>query len=93
MRMSREFTIRQLRILAEAQRDNTQNYVRALTRHGYLAMRQPRLSGVRGGDAVYRLIRDTGPECPRLTAAGAVFDANLGEISNPAHGRRRGRNE
>lgn len=84
MRMSRDFTITQLRILAEAERDNAQSYVRALTRHGYLGVRQARVSGVRGGDAVYRLIRDTGPECPRLTKAGGIFDANTGEISAPA---------
>lgn len=50
--------------------------MRALCKAGYLRVVQPRRLGVAGGDAVYQLLRDSGPLAPRIGKQG-LLDPNL----------------
>jgi hypothetical protein len=53
-------------------------YCQTLNRAGYLRVTRKAVPGQR--EAIYRLIRDTGPKPPVLRRIRAVFDQNLGEI-------------
>jgi hypothetical protein len=74
--MAPTFTIGQLMTIAEVDRDGALHYVRSLVSFGYLRIERPRISGVRGGAALYALIRNTGPHAPRIGRHG-LFDPNL----------------
>ena len=68
--------------------DNIKVYCRGLVRHGYLQIVVAKANGRRGGHALYRLERDTGPRPPRLHQNGGLFDPNLDMVlePNPARG-------
>ena len=76
MRVMRTFSQPELVATAEAGRENVRRYVRGLLNAGYLAVVRPTDSGRRGGHAVYRLVRDTGPHAPRLRVDGRTYDVN-----------------
>lgn len=57
-------------------------YCQMLTRAGYLRVERPAIPGRR--EAVYRLIKNTGPRPPMERRVRAVFDENLGEIVHVA---------
>jgi hypothetical protein len=76
MRMLRQFSVPDLEATAEAERSHIGVFIRALVAAGYVQVEQPRQNGKRGGHAVYRLIRNTGPVAPRLATDG-LYDANL----------------
>lgn len=80
MRILRSFTIPTLMATAEASETNVMRYVRGLLAASYLYVVKPRDSGRRGGHAVYRLIRDTGPIAPRLQRNGTTYDPNKHEV-------------
>ncbi len=73
------WTIRQLAALAETGPDNARRFVRVLVDRGYVAVTRPKREGVLLGDALYRLIRDTGPLPPRIRVDGGLYDPNTGE--------------
>ncbi|MFP4131294.1 MAG: hypothetical protein ACLFTX_06545 [Thiohalospira sp.] len=75
MRVLRVFDIPALAATAEAGLANVSTYVSSLVRAGVVAQQQERQSGVKGGHAVYRLVRDLGPHAPRLRKDG-VWDPN-----------------
>lgn len=64
--------------------DNTKVYCRALLRHGYLGVVVAKDNGRRGGHALYRLQRDTGPLPPRLHQDGRMYDLNTHELLAPS---------
>lgn len=76
MRMLRRFTLADLIATAEIGRNHVEQYVRALVAANYVRIVQAKRQGVAGGDAVYQLVRDTGPHAPRL-GKGALLDPNL----------------
>lgn len=57
-------------------------YCQMLTRAGYLRVERAAIPGRR--EAVYRLIKNTGPRPPMERRVRAVFDENLGEIVHVA---------
>ena len=59
---------------AEAARD----YCRALSRIGYLKTVRKAIPGTR--DAIYRLLRNTGPRPPRIRRVRGVWDENLDQF-------------
>ena len=54
------------------------SYIKHLARAGYL---QVVTASVPGTQAVYRLIRNTGPHAPAVTRQKVVFDRNVGEFA------------
>lgn len=86
MRILGVFTIDDLIELAhEAEKnpyENTQKYVRALSRAGYLYKYPVNLPGVSitsNGHKRFRLIKNTGPEAPTIKDGGTLFDPNTKE--------------
>jgi hypothetical protein len=79
MRILRQFTVIDLMATAEMTHANASAYIRALARSGYLRVAQPAKS-VLGGQAVYQLVRDTGPYAPRLQTDGRTYDVNTHQI-------------
>lgn len=53
-------------------------YCQSLLWAGYLVVKRTAIPGQR--EAIYRLVRDTGPLAPRARRVRAVFDDNLGEL-------------
>ncbi|WP_435100791.1 hypothetical protein [Arhodomonas sp. AD133] len=80
MRVLRVFDTPSLCATAEAGADNAKRYVRALERVGVVRLQRPRQSGVKGGHAVHRLIRDLGPHAPRVQTDGRVWDPNADQL-------------
>ena len=78
MRILRRFTLPDLVATAEIGRENIKTYLARLERAGIIRKVLPRRSGVKGGHAVYALIRNSGPHAPRANSA-AVYDPNSGE--------------
>lgn len=58
--------------------DAAQGYCQTLLRAGYLRVERTAIPGKR--EAIYRLIKVTGPRPPRERRVKAVFDDNLGQI-------------
>ncbi|WP_413874135.1 hypothetical protein [Albidovulum sp.] len=56
-----------------------QDYCQMLARSGHLRVMTKALPGRR--EAIYRLVRDTGPRPPRERRVRAVWDENLGEYT------------
>jgi hypothetical protein len=56
-----------------------QEYCQMLARSGHLRVMTKALPGRR--EAIYRLVRDTGPRPPRERRVRAVWDENLGEYT------------
>lgn len=61
-------------------------YCQTLLRAGYLKVVRTAIPGSR--EAIYRLIRDTGPRPPRERRVKAVFDDNLGTLVHVTGGVR-----
>jgi hypothetical protein len=76
IRILRQFTLSDLVATAEIGRDNARKFVTGLCRAGYVRLAQPKRNGHRGGHAVFRLARDTGPHAPRLQSDGRTYDTN-----------------
>lgn len=83
MRMLPSFTTAELVATAEAGVNNTTRYVHALARAGYLRKLSDCKSGLTGGHAVWKLVRNTGPHAPRARTQGAVLDINTGQSFVP----------
>lgn len=79
MRILRRFTLPDLVATAEINNNNAQKYVDALSKGGYLRLVKPRASGVKGGHAVWQLVKNTGPNPPRIWSNGRIWDPNTGE--------------
>lgn len=58
--------------------DMAQAYCRALLAAGYLSVAVKAIPGRR--EAIYRLVRDTGPRPPRERRVRAIMDPNLDEV-------------
>ncbi len=86
MRILRRFTLADLIASAESTRTNTQKYVQQLRAKGYVRVIQARRSGFPGEDAVYQLVRNTGPLPPRIGKQG-LHDPNI-EPTTPEPGDR-----
>lgn len=80
MRILRTFTRPDLVATAEASPDNVKKYVSGLREAGYLALAGQHQSGQAGSYQQFRLVRNTGPVAPRLSAAG-LYDANLADAT------------
>ena len=77
MRVFRSFTSPQVCMAASVSRKNAQSFIRALEKAGYLRRVRAHESGKAGSFADWRLIRDTGPECPILRRdRNSVYDPN-----------------
>jgi hypothetical protein len=61
--------------------DAAQGYCQALLRGGYLRIERPGVPGRR--EAIYRLIRNTGPFPPRERRVRGIWDDNLDEFVLP----------
>lgn len=57
-----------------------QAYCQSLTRAGYLRVERKAVPGRR--QAIYRLVRDTGPQPPSERRVRAIWDGNLGKITH-----------
>lgn len=78
MRVLIRFTSADLQATAEAGKDNVRKYLQALHAQDYLRLDAPKIAGVPGGHALWRLIKNTGPIAPRISADG-LYDANVAE--------------
>ncbi|MCB1345335.1 MAG: hypothetical protein H6900_09920 [Rhodobacter sp.] len=61
-------------------RDEARSFCQMLTRSGYLKVLRTAVPGKR--EAIYRLIRDTGPRPPRERRVRAIWDENLGAFTH-----------
>lgn len=80
MRILRRFTLPDLCATAEIGLENAKKYMGGLWRAGYLRRIQECRSGHKGGHAVWMLVRDTGPQAPRLQRDGGTYDPNLHQV-------------
>ena len=76
MRILRRFIVPDLIATAEAGESNVQRFVKALLLAGYLRVSKPKREGSKGGHPIYQLVRDSGPNPPRVRVDGTVFDPN-----------------
>jgi DNA-binding IscR family transcriptional regulator len=76
IRILRQFTLADLVATAEIGRDNARKFVLGLRRAGYVREVREKRNGHRGGYAIYRLTRDTGPHAPRMQSDGRTYDTN-----------------
>jgi hypothetical protein len=76
MQELRVFTAAQIQAAGELGRRNVHMFCKALLDAGYLTVETPRVKGRRGSLDVFRLVRDTGPECPCVDEKGKVRDPN-----------------
>jgi len=78
------FTDGEIISIAEIGVRNLQAYRKRLVEAGYLEVVQKRRSGYRMGDAIYAVVRDTGPKHPLARRnESAMYDQNNGEIYGP----------
>lgn len=77
------WTQKHLAALCECQTHALAEYVRELVRLGYVTVVRRKRNGQRGGDAVYRLARDTGPLAPRIRMTATIYDPNLETVVEP----------
>lgn len=77
MRILKTFTHADLMITAEIRHQNVKMFVKALLDAGYLKLTKPPM---RGHWSTYRLVRDTGPQCPIPWKNGEVLDQNTRTI-------------
>lgn len=80
MRILRRFTLPDLCSTAEIGVDNVKRYVRGLTHANYLRCVRERQSGRKGGCSAWILIRNSGPQAPRLRSDGNTYDPNLNQV-------------
>ena len=71
--------IREIAAVSGTSVDSVRRFVGGLVRHGYVLVVKPRQPGVLMGDALYRLVRDTGPYPPRIRTDASLYDPNTGE--------------
>lgn len=76
MRILRTFTLPELVATADITPSNAKKYVRGLCTAGYVRVARAKDNGRKGGHALYRLVRDTGPHAPRLQINGLTYDTN-----------------
>lgn len=80
MRVLGQFTIAELTATCSTGLNNAQRYVKALADAGIVRIARSKQEGRRGGDAVYLLIVNEGPNPPRVRVDGTVFDPNTGLV-------------
>lgn len=80
MRMLRSFTLPDLMATAEIGYDNAKRYVAGLERSGYIRRAVDKRNGRKGGHVVWMLVRNTGPQAPRLQSDGNTYDPNEHQI-------------
>lgn len=68
---------------APVARATAQTYLRFLDLAGYVVVAQAARAGSGAYPAVYRLVKNTGPQAPLVTKQKHVFDANLGQVVWP----------
>lgn len=83
MKMLKTFTAQDLAVAASlpdapVQPGEAKDYARTLAAAGYLATVKP--GTPQRGQAVYRLVRNTGPLPPQIQRCSAVFDPNLRQV-------------
>ena len=76
MRVLVQFTIPQLAMTADLKPDNARNYVRRLQQEGFVRKTQPHQNGQAGSYALWRLMRNSGPQAPIPLKGGGVYDPN-----------------
>jgi hypothetical protein len=86
MRSLTLFTVPDLVATADIAYSNAGKYVQGLAAAGYLRVAHPKAEGKKGGHAHYRLIRNTGPQAPRLRSDGYVYDLNTRAVWEPKEG-------
>ena len=82
MRILTRFNTRELVITAEAKVNNVQDYIQRLRAAGYLRLVAPGVGGLRR-EAVYQLVRNTGPLAPITRKTGYVYDPNEQKVYAP----------
>lgn len=89
MRLMTTFTVPELEALAEAKTKTVREVIAPLVHAGYIECVRPARS-VRGDSypKTWRLMRNTGPAAPRITADGVVVDTNLTPVTGSALGKR-----
>jgi predicted ArsR family transcriptional regulator len=83
MKMLRAFTARDLAVAASLPDapialEEAKDYAKTLSAAGYLATVKP--GTPRGGLAVYRLVKNTGPQPPQIQRRNSVYDPNLARV-------------
>ena len=83
MKMLRTFSARDLAVAASlpgapVELVDARDYTATLARAGYLAVLKQ--GTPRGGLAVYRLAKNTGPQPPQIQRKATLFDPNLGQV-------------
>lgn len=76
MRVLLTFTVSQLETVTEFSADRIREYLRQLARAGYVRA-LAKSSGVR--EAVWRLVKNTGPKAPRASLRNGLTDLNTGQ--------------
>jgi hypothetical protein len=76
MRVLRTFTLQQVAMTASISMDNVRVYVHRLQREGFARKIQNNVSGCVGHFAIWRLLKDTGPDAPIARKAGGLYDPN-----------------
>lgn len=77
MQINPKFTTYTLEAHTQADYVNVRKYLQSLVRAGYVRIIAERRSGQRGGHAVYKLARNTGPLPPiRRRGGDGMFDQN-----------------
>ncbi len=76
MRILIQFSLPDLMATAEIGKANARKYVTGLRRSGYLILARTKRDGSKNGHEIYRLVRDTGPQAPRLQTDGNTYDPN-----------------
>lgn len=77
MRVMRTFTSHDLIATAEAGEDNAMKFVQALVRAGYVKVVKPRRNSKPPEHAIYRLVRDTGPNAPCLQRSSGSAQVDI----------------
>lgn len=80
MRVHRRFTASDIASSAAVKIGTAQAYIGKLLRVGYLRRTNPMPRSGPGVIGIYVLIRDSGPNTPRLRADGSAWDVNKREL-------------
>lgn len=79
IRVFKVFRASDVAATADINEANLQKYLHALQQAGYLRIERPKQNGKTLGHAIWRLVDNTGPQCPIVRRDG-VYDPNQQQI-------------
>jgi len=79
IRIFKVFRASEIAAGADINEANLQKYLLALQRAGYLRVERPKQNGKSLGHVVWRLVDNTGPQCPIVRQEG-VYDPNRDQV-------------